>query len=139
MVNQLLQHVCSSNPLRILVLAGIHGREDGTVGQADLDLFEDYEDVVAGLKEDFAGDIAEKEVEIEVFNLGDHELDGGREPEDKLPQFKKLAQNVKDKRSTIVVLAFCWTRWTQCWIWHMILKWGHIGSGIHYSIPESLN
>lgn len=99
---------------RMLLLAGIHGNPDGTIGRVDQELVDDYREKVDGLREDFAQDIADKEVTIDILDLGKFvatEADGGGSAD--AIDSPGLTQAVKERQPTLIVIAFCWTRFVS--------------------------
>ena len=87
---------------KLLVLAGIHGGPRGKLGQADFGLLDDYERHVKFLKNKYNDEIANKNIEIVVENVGSH-----MGPE-KLNEETFVEAVIKHK-PTIISLAFCFT------------------------------
>ncbi len=92
----------------MLLLTGVHGNKDGSIGRVDPELVRDYEAKVCGLKKTKRIAIADNEVSIEVFDLGKFviEAESGN-----TIKSKELTRAVKKKEPTIIVIAFCWTRY----------------------------
>jgi DNA replication protein DnaC len=91
---------------RLLVLAGIHGCEDGALGvKEDIEedgFVADSRKQMEILKKTKAEDIAKKDISINVEDIGRHgdmtELD-----------LDKLTIAVKEFDPTVILLAFCWS------------------------------
>ncbi len=84
------------------MLTGIHGNDDGTIGRADPEIFEDYVLQVEWLKARFAEEIHEKGVKVNILDVGGY-VSGSVDP-------AELVESVRDCQATVIVLAFCWTR-----------------------------
>ena len=92
---------------RLLVLAGVHGGEDGRLGRNEDKVKEAFVETslrqIKLLKRDFQEEIEEKNVSFEVKDVGDHRNRG-------MMDEKKFIRAVKDFNPTIILLAFCWSR-----------------------------
>ena len=91
---------------RLLVLAGVHGKEDGKLGGNEIrgkdNFVEDSKMQVGRLTKKFMEDIKKKNINFEVRDIGSHrkryELD-----ED------KFVSAVREFHPTMILLAFCWS------------------------------
>ena len=91
---------------RLLVLAGVHGREDGELGGNETkgkgNFVEDSERQLGRLRKKFKDKIQKRNIELAVRDVGSHrercELD-----ED------KFVLSVKEFQPTMILLAFCWS------------------------------
>ena len=91
---------------RLLVLAGVHGREDGELGGNETkgkdNFVEDSERQLGRLRKKFKDNIQRRNIELAVKDVGSHrercELD-----ED------KFVLSVKEFQPTMILLAFCWS------------------------------
>lgn len=94
----------------MLVLAGIHGVEDGSIGRnedKDEDGFvEDSKGQVRFLKRKFADDIEQKKIEFKVEDVGQHRNRSEIDP-------KMLSKAVNAFSPTVIVLAFCWSEQSE--------------------------
>ncbi len=95
----------------VLVLAGIHGNEDGSLGRVDPELVLDYQEKVKGIQEDYAADLAEREAAVDVLDLAgyvvERTVDGVLERD---VNAARLTEDVERRKPTVIVIAFCWTR-----------------------------
>ena len=88
---------------RILILAGVHGNEDGKVGANDFGLLEDNTKQIPILKRKFAQDVNSKNVRIDLVNVASYQ-----NPEQMDSQ--KLVQAIKNYNPTILILSFCYSK-----------------------------
>ena len=108
---------------RILVLAGVHGHDDGKLGVRDEGLLEDNHGQVRLLKDkskrkfkDMAQDMEEKNMKLDVVDVGKHnnfldEVNGGNE--NMKIDSEKLISTIRQFEPTIIILAFCWSRLSE--------------------------
>ena len=91
---------------RLLVLAGIHGKEDGGLGGNEVkgkeNFVEDSELQVGRLTKKFSEDVEEKNIKLEVRDVGRHR---NRHQLDE----DKFVAAVKEFQPTMILLAFCWS------------------------------
>ena len=91
---------------RLLVLAGVHGKEDGRLGENEVEgkdnFVKDSEGQVEFLKEKFENDIQKKNISFAVKDVGSHrnrsELDSDA-----------FVSAVREFQPTMLLLAFCWS------------------------------
>ena len=88
---------------RILVLAGVHGTNQGKVGNNDPGLFQDNEKQIQILKRKWAQDIDEKNVEVSIVDVATYQDSNEMDNQ-------KLIKSIKDHNPTILVLSFCWSK-----------------------------
>ena len=85
---------------KILILYGIHGTDDGEIGEADDRLKILFEAIPRKLKKKYP-EMFEK-IKIEMVDIGNHmnrsEIDQ-----------RKLVKSIREKDHTIIFLAFCYT------------------------------
>ena len=85
---------------KILILYGIHGNSDGTIGEKDESLKISFEAIPKQIKKKFPHIL--ENIDIEMVDVGDKMND------DKLDE-KALIKAIKEKEHSILFLAFCWT------------------------------
>ena len=91
---------------RLLVLAGVHGKEDGRLGENGVEgkdnFVKDSEGQVEFLKDKFGNDIQKKNISFAVKDVGSHrnrsELDSDA-----------FVSTVREFQPTMLLLAFCWS------------------------------
>ena len=91
---------------RLLVLAGVHGKEDGRLGENEVEgkdnFVKDSEGQIEFLREKFETDVQKKNLLFSVKDVGSHrnrsELDNDA-----------FVSAVKDFQPTMLLLAFCWS------------------------------
>ena len=91
---------------RLLVLAGVHGKKDGVLGENEVkgkeDFVKDSEGQVKYLKKEFKDDIEKKNIKFAVKDVGSHrnrsELDS-----------EAFVSAVREFQPTMLLLAFCWS------------------------------
>ena len=91
---------------RLLVLAGVHGKEDGELGKNEIkgreNFVEDSKKQIERLKRDFKDDIEKRKMEFSVRDVGSHrkrsELDSDA-----------FIAALKEFQPTMILLAFCWS------------------------------
>ena len=91
---------------RLLVLAGVHGMEDGRLGGREdkRDGFvEDCRFQIGVLERDKAVDILQNNITFAVEDIGEYEDLTGADCD-------KFTQAVRKFRPTVIVLAFCWSK-----------------------------
>ena len=88
--------------VRILILAGIHGYDDGKLGPLDHGLQRDNENQIKVLKRKLE-EFEKRSVEIEALDVGQHY-------ETKLLDEKKLLKKIQEFQPTILILGICWSR-----------------------------
>ena len=84
-----------------LVLAGIHGKETGEIGNADAGLLEDYEEQISRLKRIFKNDIEKNNIDIVIEDIGFLDSCEGSE--------NKLFDAIRKHNPTTISLAYCYT------------------------------
>ena len=87
---------------KVLVLAGIHGCKDGTLGFVDEGLLKEYEHQIQFLKRRNKEDLEDKKAQFILENVGSHMNEG------------KFSENtfikvVKEHNPTVITIAFCYT------------------------------
>ena len=87
---------------KVLVLAGIHGCKDGTLGFVDEGLLKEYEHQIQFLKRRYKEDLEDKKAQFILENVGSHMNEG------------KFSENtfikvVKEHNPTVITIAFCYT------------------------------
>ena len=92
------------NDAILVILSGIHGESDGSLGNLDFDLYEDFTKSVKNLKkkEKVASELANKNAAIEVLNMSDFFTDS------KLDD-NKLIKSIRNKNPSSLCLGFCFT------------------------------
>ena len=92
--------------IRILILAGIHGYEDGKLGPLDQGLQKDNESQIKVLKRKLKEDMEKRNIEIEAIDVGQHH-------DDNLLDETKLLATIKDFQPTLMILGICWSRLSE--------------------------
>ena len=92
--------------IRILILAGIHGYEDGKLGPIDQGLQKDNENQIKVLKRKLKEDFEKRDIEIEAIDVGQHQ-------KDQLLDENKLLDTIKDFQPTMMILGICWSRLSE--------------------------
>ena len=87
---------------KVLVLAGIHGCNDGEVGSVDEGLWKEYQHQVEFLKKKYKEDIKKKNIEFALENVGTY-------MDHKNIDDKSLIEAIKRHKPTLISLAFCYT------------------------------
>ena len=91
---------------RLLVLAGVHGKEDGVLGENEVkgkdNFVKDSEGQLEFLAEKFRGDIQKENISFTVKDVGSHRNRSELNSE-------KLVLAVKEFQPTVILLAFCWS------------------------------
>ena len=87
---------------KVLVLAGIHGCQDGKLGAIDEGLLREYEHQIQFLKKKYKEDLEEKKAEFVLENIGSY-MD---EAEFNEVTFLKA---VREHNPTVITIAFCYT------------------------------
>ncbi len=89
---------------RLLILGGIHGGEDGSLGKVDQNIENQTRHQIKRLKEDMKTEIEDFEVTILYERVGDY-LD----KKTWKPKPEELAQAIVKHQPTMLLLAFCYT------------------------------
>ena len=87
---------------KLLILAGIHGGEEGEIGPSDDGLLKDNIKQIKLLKRKFENEMKENNIDIMLEDVGKH-LNPSQLDED------KLIQVIKTYNPTLLIHAFCWT------------------------------
>ena len=91
---------------RLLVLAGVHGKEDGELGKNEIkgrdNFVEDSKKQIERLKRGFKDDIEKRNMEFSVRDVGSHRK------RSELDSVAFIAA-VKEFHPTMILLAFCWS------------------------------
>ena len=91
--------------IRILILAGIHGYEDGKLGPVDQGLQKDNESQIKVLKRKLKK-MEKRNIEIEAIDVGQHSNDS-------LLDEIKLLETIKDFQPNLMILGICWSRLSE--------------------------
>ena len=87
---------------RLLVLAGIHGEEEGKMGDNEYSFVKTSEKQIEKLKKHKENDIKEKEMEIKLVNIGLFK--------DKSLDEEQLIKAIQTHEPTILLLAYCFSQ-----------------------------
>ena len=103
--------------MRLLVLTGVHRKEDGELGGNEVkgkdNFVEDSEGQVGRLTKKFKDDIEKKNIQFAAINVSSHRnrLDLDKD---------KFLSAVKEFQPTIILLAFCWSQMSE---WDILYTW----------------
>ena len=86
----------------LLVLAGIHGEEEGKMGKNDYSFVRTSEKQIEKLKKDKAKDIKENEMEIKLVNIAEFK--------DKSLDEEQLIKAIQTNEPTVLLLGYCYSQ-----------------------------
>jgi hypothetical protein len=91
---------------RILILAGVHGSENGCIGPSDAGLFKDNQGQLRVLKHKLHKEIEENNIDIALEDVGKH-MNPDVLDED------KLVTAIKAYNPTLLILGFCYSQGSE--------------------------
>ena len=91
---------------RLLILCGVHGHNDGRLGEQDNMFVKGSEAQVNRLRRDKGEEIEDKNIQFKVEDVG--QIDINDQSKRELDE-DKFVEAVKEFKPTVLVLAFCWS------------------------------
>ena len=93
---------------RLLVLTGVHGNQDGKLGDFDEDFVTDCENQIRVLKRKMEKDIEKRVIQFKVEDVGQINNGGIRDLDE-----GKFVEAVKNFKPTVLLLAFCFSHQSE--------------------------
>ena len=93
---------------KLLVLAGVHGRQSGQLGSDEEGFLRDSQGQIDVLQRNRGEDIKAKNIKFEVKDVG--QINTLSDSDAKAFDEKKFVEAVESFKPTVLILAFCWSR-----------------------------
>ena len=95
---------------KLLVLAGVHGRQSGQLGSDEEGFLRDSQGQIDVLQRNRGEDIKAKNIEFEVKDVGQINTLSDSDTKARALDEKKFVEAVESFKPTVLILAFCWSR-----------------------------
>ena len=95
---------------KLLVLAGVHGRQSGQLGSDEEGFLRDSQGQIDLLQRKKGEDIKAKNIKFEVKDVGQINTLSDSDTKARAFDEKKFVEAVESFKPTVLILAFCWSR-----------------------------